>query len=179
MATHRRSSVNPLPLEPIKKSPSLLKRLSRSSPNKNSSSSSSSKSLGSKLRLLSATVASPLGRRNSRSSLTLSKTKKTMQETDADAAALFLFLETECPQDVLPKILAYAGPKKAAALSKTNRFWKNVTSKEGTWRVMCEELYKVRYGHGVLLSRGCLFVSYRTVPYRIVSALHVHVVFIL
>jgi hypothetical protein len=71
-----------------------------------------------------------------------------MQEKDTsadDAAALFHFLETECPQDVLPKILAYAGPRKAAALSQTNRFWKNVTSKEGTWRVMCEELYKVRY----------------------------------
>lgn len=73
-----------------------------------------------------------------------------MQEMDVDvdasanAAALFRFLEKECPQDVLPKILAYAGPRKAAALSKTNRFWKNVTGKEGTWRVMCEELYKVR-----------------------------------
>ncbi len=71
-----------------------------------------------------------------------------MPETNdaaAAAATLLSFLETNCPQDVLPKILAYAGPKKAAALSQTNRFWKNVTSKEETWRVMCEELYKVRY----------------------------------
>jgi hypothetical protein len=79
-----------------------------------------------------------------------------MQETDAaadDAAALFRFLETECPQDVLPKILACAGPRKAAALSQTNRFWKNVTSKEGTWRVMCEELYKVSYYTAI--QQGC------------------------
>jgi hypothetical protein len=169
MSTHRRSSINPLPLEPPsiqKTSSSLLKRLSRSSPNKSSpssssSSSSSSKSLGSKFRQLSASVASPLGRRNSRSS--------TMPETDAaadDAAALFRFLETVCPQDVLPKILAYAGPRKTAALRQSNRFWKNVTSKEGTWQVMCEELYKVRYHTGV---RGSvLWVASRLILHWVV-----------
>jgi hypothetical protein len=158
MSTHRRSSINPLPsleLEPPsiqKTSASLLKRLSRSSrshsrsPGKSSASSSpKSLSLGSKFRQLSASVASPLGRRSSRSSVSSSKSTNTMSELDVAAAdnALFRFLENECPQDVLPKILAYAGPRKAAALRQTNRFWKNVTNKEGTWRVMCEELYKV------------------------------------
>jgi hypothetical protein len=85
---------------------------------------------------------------------------ETVTAAAVTAAALFSFLETDCPQDVLPKILAYAGPKKAAALSQTNRFWKNVTSKEGTWRVMCEELYKVRYIIEVIEALSwCLFIS--------------------
>jgi hypothetical protein len=54
------------------------------------------------------------------------------------------FLIDICPEDVLPKILAFAGPQKTAALSKVNRVWRDVIAEEWTWRVLCEDLYKVR-----------------------------------
>jgi hypothetical protein len=33
----------------------------------------------------------------------------------------------------------------AMTLSKTNRFWKSLLEDDATWRVLCEELYKVRW----------------------------------
>jgi hypothetical protein len=54
------------------------------------------------------------------------------------------FLIDVCPEDVLPKILAFAGPQKTAALSKVNRVWRDVINEDWTWRVLCEDLYKVR-----------------------------------
>jgi hypothetical protein len=53
------------------------------------------------------------------------------------------FLIALCPEDVLPKILAFAGPQKTAALSKVNRVWRDVIAEDRTWRVLCEDLYKV------------------------------------
>jgi hypothetical protein len=53
------------------------------------------------------------------------------------------FLIDVCPEDVLPKILAFAGPQKTTALSKVNRAWREVIAEEWTWRVLCEDLYKV------------------------------------
>jgi hypothetical protein len=55
------------------------------------------------------------------------------------------FLIDVCPKYVLPKILAFAGPQKTAALSKVNRVWRDVIAEEWTWRVLCEELYKVGF----------------------------------
>jgi hypothetical protein len=53
------------------------------------------------------------------------------------------WMQEECPSDVLPKILSYAGPQMAAVLNRTNRFWRQTFQEESTWRTMCEELYKV------------------------------------
>jgi hypothetical protein len=53
------------------------------------------------------------------------------------------FLIELCPEDVLPKILAFAGPQKTAALRKVNRVWRDIIAEERTWRVLCEDLYKV------------------------------------
>lgn len=52
------------------------------------------------------------------------------------------WLEKECPDDVVPKVLAFCGPQQVAALSKTNKHWNKVAHEEKTWRVMCEEMYK-------------------------------------
>lgn len=60
-----------------------------------------------------------------------------------DPTNILQWLETCCPQDVLPKVLAFCGPQKTAALAKTNRHWRSIVRAEGTWRVLCEELYKV------------------------------------
>lgn len=54
------------------------------------------------------------------------------------------WLESKCPGDVLPVVLAFCGPQQTAALSKTNKHWNALVRREGTWRVLCEELYKVR-----------------------------------
>ena len=54
------------------------------------------------------------------------------------------WLERACPSDIVPKVLAFCGPQKVAALSKTSKHWNTVVHQENTWRVMCEELYKVR-----------------------------------
>lgn len=61
-----------------------------------------------------------------------------------NSTGIMNWMENECPQDLIPRVLAFAGPQTAAALSRTCRFWKNVIDKESTWRTMCEELYKVR-----------------------------------
>lgn len=58
---------------------------------------------------------------------------------------LMTFLSQECPEDVLPKILAYCGPQKVAALSQTCHQWSNIILNDATWRILCEELYKVRF----------------------------------
>ena len=56
---------------------------------------------------------------------------------------LIQFLTKDCPTDVLPKILAYAGPTATATLQQTSRHFRTVLDAEGTWRGLCEELYKV------------------------------------
>ena len=56
---------------------------------------------------------------------------------------LLQWMERECPQDVVPKVLAYCGPQTTATLFQCNRFWHQLISSERTWRVLCEELYKV------------------------------------
>ena len=53
------------------------------------------------------------------------------------------WMQSECPLDVLPKIIAYTGPQIAWNLNLTNKFWHSFFHKESTWRTMCEELYKV------------------------------------
>jgi hypothetical protein len=65
-------------------------------------------------------------------------------ETPKQSCSVFDWLENECPSDIVPKILAFCGPQQVSALSKTNRHWNTVVRQEQTWRVMCEELYKVR-----------------------------------
>lgn len=159
VSTHRRSSVNPLPSLPSsspststsKKTPSLLKRLSRSSSSNNNNKTSSVRNTSTaalptekRSGSLFRAVVAPLRRR------TLGNTRhsSTMQQhptaaTQALPSPLCAFLQGTCPQDVLPKILAFAGPHTAAVLQKTNQFWANVVQQEGTWRVLCEELYKV------------------------------------
>jgi len=158
MSTHRGRSVNPLQSTPprgtadeslpaLRKSPSLIKRLSFSSRSKNDNdgvtpsgsqqgkSSASSPSGG--LRILS--VVSPRNRRRSARSNAMMETEEIEQTPN-----VLNFLQKDCPHDVLPKILAFAGPQKTAVLARTNHHWNKIITKEATWRVMCEELYKVR-----------------------------------
>lgn len=62
----------------------------------------------------------------------------------AETANPLRFLQHNCPEDVLPLVLAFCGPQTAAVLQQTNRHWFNIMQEEATWKVLCEELYKVR-----------------------------------
>ena len=64
--------------------------------------------------------------------------KKTSRSLD-----IMEWLQQDCPQDLLPKILAFTGPQMIARLFETNRFWYGVISQERTWKVLCQDLYKV------------------------------------
>eukprot|EP00934_Nitzschia_sp_Nitz4_P001034 Nitzschia sp. Nitz4//scaffold69_size99277//56415//58111//NITZ4_004634-RA/size99277-augustus-gene-0.4-mRNA-1//1//CDS//3329556718//1034//frame0 len=68
---------------------------------------------------------------------------------DADTSNPFHWLENDCPMNLLPYILAYAGPQTTCALSKTNKFWRDAIDKESTWKVLCEELYKWKEGNQI------------------------------
>ena len=66
----------------------------------------------------------------------------------SDPKNIFQWMQADCPKDIIPLILAFAGPQKIALVERTNRFWRQVMQQEGTWRRLCEELYKVRgYAH--------------------------------
>lgn len=55
-----------------------------------------------------------------------------------------VWMECHCPNDILPHILAYAGPQIFSSLNQTSKFWHGVMAEESTWRVISEDLYKVR-----------------------------------
>lgn len=74
-----------------------------------------------------------------------------------------VWMQNDCPLDVLPMILAYAGPQMAQTLSKTNQFWNQVLNEEATWRQLCEELYKWKVGDALPL-RGSWKAFYRDTP---------------
>lgn len=81
-----------------------------------------------------------------------------MEGDPADAADepttlnVLKWMEQVCSVEVLPKILAFSGPQTTRALYRTNRHWRDVILQEGTWKVMCEDLYKVRCCILVMLS---------------------------
>ena len=58
---------------------------------------------------------------------------------------LMQWMQSTCPRDVVPKIMAFCGPQTTATLGQCNRFWRDLVASEETWRVLCEELYKVRH----------------------------------
>jgi F-box domain len=93
--------------------------------------------------------------------LSTSSTQNGMEQSAGEIVAvavvednLLQWLEEDCPSDVLPKILAYCGPQQVAALAKTNRSWQaRIVGQEPLWRVLCEELYKVRSNNGLVCLR--------------------------
>jgi hypothetical protein len=65
--------------------------------------------------------------------------------TSLSVLNLMQWLQTACPVDVVPLVLAYSGPQQTAAMSRVNRHWRTVVQQESTWRVLCEQLYKVSW----------------------------------
>lgn len=80
------------------------------------------------------------------SSISTEETTETTETTESSellSPNVMQFLTDVCPEDILPKILAFAGPQKTAVLSKVNHVWRDVIADEWTWRILCEDLYKV------------------------------------
>jgi len=59
------------------------------------------------------------------------------------------WLGTKAPSDVLPIVLAYAGPQVMAALAGSSRSWRGMVMNEAVWRGACEGLYKWSEGDEV------------------------------
>jgi len=80
------------------------------------------------------------------------------------------WMQKDCPKDLVPLILAFAGPQKVAAIGKTNRFWYQVMDQEETWSRLCECLYKWREGDNIpqswkkhYLYNPCVPVDYSSI----------------
>lgn len=69
--------------------------------------------------------------------------KKRQEKKTSRSLNIMEWLQQDCPQDLLPKILAFTGPQMIARLFQTNRFWYGVISQERTWQMLCQDLYKV------------------------------------
>ncbi|KAG7350931.1 hypothetical protein IV203_010291 [Nitzschia inconspicua] len=96
--------------------------------------------------------------------------KRHMVYSSPTTSNLFEWMQTECPGEILPRILAFAGPRMATTLSKTNHFWNDLLKDDATWRIMCEELYKWKEGDEIPGSwkdfykyNPCVPVDYSTV----------------
>ncbi|GAX22970.1 hypothetical protein FisN_15Hh135 [Fistulifera solaris] len=81
------------------------------------------------------------------------------------------WLQSSCPADLIPKVLAFAGPQMMSRLNQTNRFFHETIQKDETWRVVCEELYKWKPGDKEPSSwfefyqrSPCVPTDYSTIP---------------
>lgn len=59
------------------------------------------------------------------------------------------WMQNDCPEAIVPLVLAFAGPQRIATIGRTNRFWRQVIEQEATWRRLCESLYKWEEGDDV------------------------------
>lgn len=79
-------------------------------------------------------------------SMVTSKTMKQLPTCISPSTAksnVMLWMEHCCPNDIIPKILSFVGPQTVTAISRTSKHWNSFVKQESTWRVMCEDLYKV------------------------------------
>ncbi|GKY97959.1 hypothetical protein MPSEU_000753900 [Mayamaea pseudoterrestris] len=60
--------------------------------------------------------------------------------------SLVHWLQSACPRDLLPKILALAGPQTTRSLYETNAHWKKLIEEEATWKILCMDSYKWKEG---------------------------------
>lgn len=52
------------------------------------------------------------------------------------------WIHDEAPNDIVPKILSYAGIHKVQAISLTNKSWNRICNLEAVWRTLCEDTQK-------------------------------------
>jgi len=87
------------------------------------------------------------------------------------------WMEKSCPMDVIPIVIAYAGPQTAQVLNQTSKFWHSVFQDESTWKQLCEDLYKWKEGNKephswkLFYRRSpCIPVDYRTITDALATA---------
>jgi hypothetical protein len=131
------------------------KTKSRESTTAGNSSVSSNKKKSSKPSSLKQVLRQLRGPRSRCRASSTIDTETTESEEETSTPNVLEFLTHVCPEDLIPNILAFAGPQKTAALSKVNRVWRDMIAKDRTWRVLCEELYKVCFLNTIASSTYC------------------------
>ena len=86
----------------------------------------------------------PRFRRNNRSGKKNNQMSVGIMSNGGPPENVVQWLESSCPNDVVPKVLAFCPPQLTFALMATNRYWFHLIARnDGTWRSLCEGLYKV------------------------------------
>ena len=86
--------------------------------------------------------------------LTLKKSSKpnglppptTVQSKFADPSNILEWLHDEAPDDILPRVLSFAGSRRIAALSLASKSWRRMCLSETVWQTACEDTGKYRPG---------------------------------
>lgn len=80
------------------------------------------------------------------------------------------WLASDAPDDILPRILSFAGPRKLYALSCASKVWRKLTMKDAVWKTMCEDLQKwspnepiPRSWIGLYRNSPCVPIDYDTI----------------
>lgn len=55
---------------------------------------------------------------------------------------VFQWLQEDAPQDIIPKVLSFAGPQMMQILSRVNTFWRDECTSEAVFRTLCEDTGK-------------------------------------
>jgi len=55
---------------------------------------------------------------------------------------VFQWLQEDAPQDIIPKVLSFAGPQMIQILSRVNTFWRDECTSEAVFRTLCEDTGK-------------------------------------
>lgn len=81
---------------------------------------------------------------------------------DDGAVSVLQWLHDEAPQDILPRVLSFAGSRKIDALSRTCKSWRSMTLSDSVWRTACEDTAKWKVGQP--LPEGTWLQHYRDNP---------------
>ena len=66
----------------------------------------------------------------------------TVQSKFADPSNILEWLHDEAPDDILPRVLSFAGSRRIAALSLTSKSWRRMCLSETVWQTACEDTGK-------------------------------------
>mmetsp|Transcript_1867 Transcript_1867/g.2709 ORF Transcript_1867/g.2709 Transcript_1867/m.2709 type:complete len:167 (+) Transcript_1867:325-825(+) len=68
-------------------------------------------------------------------------------------SALLSFLQNECPFDLIPKIMSFAGHETVRNMTCCSKDWKSIIEFEGlVWKQVCTDTYKVGFSLIFVLS---------------------------
>ena len=56
---------------------------------------------------------------------------------------VFSWIQNDAPQDLIPKIFSFAGPRSVKHLSSLNSSWRDMCLSEAVWQTFCEDYHKI------------------------------------